>query len=248
MVSSVQIQDADPANLVVGYRRSGSYPRQTFGVCTPDVARSHASTPDSTHPTIHNGEEIRRSFCKKLWLPVRHRNVDKRRLTSPWTLDKPASVSSLYYQIALAPYPSKPGTMSQHEKADAAISEDVMTPGNTTTMGNEEMGLKQIDTLHDDEAVKVLAAYHGDQSWTPAEEQKLRRKIDWKLLPVLCGTYCLLYYDKAMLGQAVTTTLTSCLCLVLTYGVRHSLVSERILTSPRAIVIHSLRRYSTLDS
>lgn len=98
--------------------------------------------------------------------------------------------------------------MSAHEKADTSISEDVKA--STTASGDEETGLKNIDTVHDDEAVKVLAAYHGDQTWTPAEEKKLRRKIDWKLLPVLCGTYCLLYYDKAMLGQAVRNALPYC--------------------------------------
>lgn len=61
----------------------------------------------------------------------------------------------------------------------------------------------QVDTVHNDEAVKVIAAYHGDQSWTDEEEKKLRRKIDWKIMPILCLTYSLQYYDKAMLGQAV---------------------------------------------
>ncbi|KAF5588522.1 cutinase transcription factor 1 beta [Fusarium pseudoanthophilum] len=60
----------------------------------------------------------------------------------------------------------------------------------------------EVDTVHQDEAMKVLGAYAGDEAWTEAEEKKLRRKIDWKLMPVLCATYGLQYYDKAMLSQA----------------------------------------------
>jgi hypothetical protein len=61
----------------------------------------------------------------------------------------------------------------------------------------------KVDTVHNDEAVKVIAGYQGDLEWTDAEEKKLRRRIDWKLMPILCMTYGLQYYDKAMLGQAV---------------------------------------------
>ncbi|QPC60690.1 hypothetical protein HYE67_002921 [Fusarium culmorum] len=60
----------------------------------------------------------------------------------------------------------------------------------------------EVDTVHQDEAMKVLEAYGGDEAWTDAEEKKLRRKIDWSLMPVLCATYGLQYYDKAMLSQA----------------------------------------------
>ena len=62
----------------------------------------------------------------------------------------------------------------------------------------------EVDTVHTDEAMKVLAAYSGDQEWTEEEEKKLRRKIDWRLMPVLCMTYTLQYYDKAMISQAVS--------------------------------------------
>lgn len=63
---------------------------------------------------------------------------------------------------------------------------------------------KPVDTVHHDEALKVLETYEGNQEWTEQEEGKLRRKLDWKLLPVLCLTYGLQYYDKAMLSQAVS--------------------------------------------
>ncbi|KAL6708927.1 hypothetical protein ACN47E_002334 [Coniothyrium glycines] len=63
-------------------------------------------------------------------------------------------------------------------------------------------GTKQVVTIHGDEAVKVLAGYTGDESWTEQEEKQVRRKIDLRLMPILCITYGLQYYDKAMLSQA----------------------------------------------
>lgn len=41
---------------------------------------------------------------------------------------------------------------------------------------------------HDDEAANVLSTYDGPSSWTGEEERKLLRKIDWRLMPVLCIT------------------------------------------------------------
>jgi hypothetical protein len=73
-----------------------------------------------------------------------------------------------------------------------------------------------IDTTHTDEAMKVLARYTGDESWQPSDEKRLVRKVDWRLLPLLCLTYGLQYYDKAMLSQAVSRrTLTQVLDTVL---------------------------------
>ncbi|OCL13929.1 MFS transporter [Glonium stellatum] len=65
--------------------------------------------------------------------------------------------------------------------------------------------LKQVatvDTIHNDEALKVLARYAGSETWEPAEEKRLVRKIDRRLVSILCVTYGLQYYDKAMLSQA----------------------------------------------
>jgi hypothetical protein len=66
---------------------------------------------------------------------------------------------------------------------------------------------EKIDTIHQDEALKVLAGYSGDATWTPEEEKKLVRKIDRKLISLLCITYGLQYYDKAMLSQAVSISI-----------------------------------------
>ena len=63
--------------------------------------------------------------------------------------------------------------------------------------------INTVDTVHQDEAVRVLQSYGGDNEWTEAEENKLRRKLDLKLMIPLCATYGLQYYDKAMLSQAV---------------------------------------------
>jgi len=63
-----------------------------------------------------------------------------------------------------------------------------------------------VDTVHHDEALKVIARYAGDETWSEEEEKKLRHKIDRRLLVILCVTYGLQYYDKAMLSQAVQLT------------------------------------------
>lgn len=60
-----------------------------------------------------------------------------------------------------------------------------------------------VDTVHNDEALKVLARYGGSETWDPEEEKKVVRKIDRRLVTILCITYGLQYYDKAMLSQAV---------------------------------------------
>jgi hypothetical protein len=61
-----------------------------------------------------------------------------------------------------------------------------------------------VDTVHGDEALKVIAAVGGDDVWDAQEEKKLVRKIDRRLMPILCITYGIQYYDKAMLSQAVS--------------------------------------------
>lgn len=68
---------------------------------------------------------------------------------------------------------------------------------------------KLVDTLHGDEALKVIAASGGDDYWDDHEEKKLVRKIDRRLMPILCITYGVQYYDKAMLAQAVSHSLSS---------------------------------------
>lgn len=53
-----------------------------------------------------------------------------------------------------------------------------------------------------DEAARVISDYNGPLTWSREEEKRILRKVDWKLMPILCINYLLQYYDKAMLGQA----------------------------------------------
>lgn len=46
-----------------------------------------------------------------------------------------------------------------------------------------------VDTIHQDEAMKVLATYDGPEEWDEAEEKRVTRKIDKRLLPILMATY-----------------------------------------------------------
>ena len=106
------------------------------------------------------------------------------------------SLKILRYYLASLSNMSPP--IKQNEKADLDIGR---TEDTSSSLSPE---LHKIDTIHNDEALKVLANYRGEQTWTDKEEKKLPRKIDWKLMPVLCATYGLQYYDKAMLSQAVS--------------------------------------------
>jgi hypothetical protein len=79
------------------------------------------------------------------------------------------------------------------------------TADQTSTMAGEKQSLeaqgatpkgledlkheRTVDTLHQDEALRVLAQYAGDESWTEKEEKKLVRRIDMKLIPLLVITY-----------------------------------------------------------
>ncbi|KAF2151573.1 MFS general substrate transporter [Myriangium duriaei CBS 260.36] len=77
------------------------------------------------------------------------------------------------------------------------------------------------DTVHNDEAVRVLHHYDGAHSWSDEEENKLLRKVDWRVMPVLCLVYMLVYYDKAILSQAAIFGLRQ--QLHLTIGNRYSM-------------------------
>lgn len=109
---------------------------------------------------------------------------------------------------------------------------------------------KIVDTLHNDEALKVLAAWVGDEDWEPEEEKKLVRRIDRTLLVILTLTYGLQYYDKAMLSQAVSLMMENPTRLDwLTPEVfRLSSAFARIWSLRWASVILFLPPYSTWDS
>lgn len=101
---------------------------------------------------------------------------------------------------------------------------DVVKQVDTTPQTLEELrNAKTIDTLHSDEAIRVLAQYAGDLDWTPEEERRLVRRLDRKLISLLVTTYGLQYYDKAMLSQAALFGLRD--DLRLTSGNRYSFSS-----------------------
>lgn len=70
---------------------------------------------------------------------------------------------------------------------------------------NDLQPTKTVDTIHNDEAMKVITAWAGDEHWEPSEEKALVRRLDKTLLVLLTLTYGLQYYDKSMLSQAVKT-------------------------------------------
>ncbi|PPJ51104.1 hypothetical protein CBER1_07891 [Cercospora berteroae] len=79
----------------------------------------------------------------------------------------------------------------------------------------------------DDEAAKILINYSAANphltGWTEDEENKLKRKVDFQLMPILCLIYGMHYYDKAMISQAALFGLQE--DLGLNRGTRFSMAS-----------------------
>ncbi|KAK2812423.1 hypothetical protein FQN50_001424 [Emmonsiellopsis sp. PD_5] len=59
-----------------------------------------------------------------------------------------------------------------------------------------------IDTVRNDQGLKVIEAYTGDLEWDPAEEKHLVKRIDRRLMSIICITYALQFFDKTILSQA----------------------------------------------
>lgn len=76
-----------------------------------------------------------------------------------------------------------------HDEAPIPANTIEKSTADTPTTLDELKKTATIDTLHNDEAVRVLATYAGDETWTPAEEKRVVRKIDRRLLPLLILTY-----------------------------------------------------------
>ena len=100
--------------------------------------------------------------------------------------------------------------MTDYEKSRGVHDESINSGGSPRDDHDQLEKLEElkqqltVDTLHGDEANKILVNYAGDVTWTAEEEKKLVRKIDIRLLTILVLTYGLQYYDKAMLSQAVS--------------------------------------------
>ena len=76
----------------------------------------------------------------------------------------------------------------------------------------EQNSLKapSVDTLHNDEAMRVFAQDHGDDAWSPLEEKRLLRKLDWRLLPLLCFTYVTHYTSQQLCHRLTHFSDTAC--------------------------------------
>lgn len=117
-----------------------------------------------------------------------------------------------HHQIALGPSAPRQFTMAEKEAVTNNPSEHI-TPAPQTMHDKTQEGVeatvaearKNADTVHKDEAMKVLASYDGDLHWTPQEEKVLVRKIDKRLMPILILTYGEYLFVGPLGGMGVLT-------------------------------------------
>ncbi|KAF7311475.1 hypothetical protein MKEN_01049800 [Mycena kentingensis (nom. inval.)] len=77
---------------------------------------------------------------------------------------------------------------------------DTSSAASTHSEKRHEKGHEMVDVADID--VAALAASNGDVKLDPERAAKLRRKIDWYLMPLMCVMYLMTFADKTTLGQA----------------------------------------------
>lgn len=95
--------------------------------------------------------------------------------------------------------------MHSIEKQDEIVEKEIVL-GIGVQPGTTIKSVGSIDSFHHDEAAKIIEEYtagDGVKEWTESEERRLLRKVDWKLMPILCFTLFMQFYDKSILAQAV---------------------------------------------
>ena len=65
-----------------------------------------------------------------------------------------------------------------------------------------------------DVALDIIGTGDLNVAIDPAEERRLVRKIDWRVMPFICITYLVTYIDKATIGYAAVFNLQTDLNLV----------------------------------
>ncbi len=65
-----------------------------------------------------------------------------------------------------------------------------------------------------DVALDIIGTGDLNVAIDPAEERRLVRKIDWRVMPFICITYLVTYLDKATIGYAAVFNLQTDLNLV----------------------------------
>lgn len=78
-------------------------------------------------------------------------------------------------------------TKAVMEKSEVMHAETLTTPRMADDAGLQKT--VNVDTVHGDEATIVLANYQGEPTWDDDEEKRVKRKIDCRLIPLLCATY-----------------------------------------------------------
>jgi len=94
---------------------------------------------------------------------------------------------------------------------------DTKTVGDTKSGDSSPSPESDVETGHivnlnepskdGDEALHFLKNQHDVGALTPEDEKKLVRKIDWMIMPLMWGCYCLQYLDKT-LGNSNQTSHT----------------------------------------
>lgn len=75
-------------------------------------------------------------------------------------------------------------------------SDSLATPTSDVEVGS--IAVVEEPLKNGDEALRFLKNQHDVGSMTAEDEKRLLRKIDWMIMPLMWGCYCLQYLDKTL--------------------------------------------------
>ena len=113
--------------------------------------------------------------------------------------DAASEIEGGKHRFALSSILARSANMSVSEtKSSRDAKSEASSPTHESDLETGHVAVVDKPSKDGDEALHFLKNQHDVGALTDEEEKKLVRKIDWMIMPLMWGCYCLQYLDKTL--------------------------------------------------